>query len=127
MPHSVLLVEDHRDTRELLLHYLKLRGIESIVCESAASALVEMRKHHPAVAVVDEGLPGTTGTELFKSMKSDPELRGIPVIFYSGYFDNDKVLGALRLGAADWLVKGVHGLDRLFKAIQTAAGRVGTN
>ena len=127
MPHSVLLVEDHRDTRELLLHYLKLRGIESIVCESAASALIEMRKHHPTVAVLDEGMPGITGTELFKSMKRDPELREIPVIFYSGYFDSDRVAGALQLGAADWLVKGVHGLDRLLKAIERAAGSAGTN
>ena len=127
MPHSVLVVEDHRDTRELLLHYLRRRGIESIACESAASALIEMRKHHPAVAVVDEDMPGITGTELLKSMKRDPEFRGIPVIFYSGHFDDDKVLSALQLGAVDWLVKGVHGLDRLVKAIETAAGKTRTN
>ena len=127
MTHSVLLVEDHRDTRELLLRYLKLKGLQSIVCESAASALIEMRKRQPTVAVFDEDLPGVTGTELFKLMRRDPELRGIPVIFYSGYFDNDKVLGALQLGAAEWLVKGVHGLDRLVRAIETAAGKTGKN
>ena len=56
----------------------------------------------PDLLLLDLVLPGTDGIDLMKSM---PELAELPVIFISGYGNDETVARALELGAADYIVK----------------------
>ena len=56
----------------------------------------------PDLVLLDLVLPGTDGIDL---MRSVPELAELPVIFISGYGNDETVASALELGAADYIVK----------------------
>ena len=56
----------------------------------------------PDLVLLDLVLPGTDGINL---MNSIPELAELPVIFISGYGNDETVASALELGAADYIVK----------------------
>ena len=56
----------------------------------------------PDLVLLDLVLPGSDGIDL---MKSIPELAELPVIFISGYGNDETVARALELGAADYIVK----------------------
>src|SRR5438270_6448365 len=66
---KVLLVEDHRDGREMLQTLLSLLGYD---VEAAADGLEGLRKAlawRPTVAVLDIGLPGLDGYELARRLR----------------------------------------------------------
>ena len=56
----------------------------------------------PDLVLLDLVLPGTDGIDL---MKRVPELADLPVIFISGYGNDETIARALELGAADYIVK----------------------
>ena len=64
------------------------------------SDLVETER--PDLVLLDLIFPGTDGIEL---MKRIPELTDLPVIFISGYGNDETIAKALELGAADYIVK----------------------
>jgi signal transduction histidine kinase/CheY-like chemotaxis protein len=88
---SVMIVDDERDAREVLVAMLELRGAEVIAASSAAEA-VEALAHAtnvsmPDVLVSDIGMPGEDGFELISKIRAmGPEHGGnIPAIALTAY------------------------------------------
>src|SRR5258707_244458 len=86
----VLIVDDHHDTCEALQRMLQARGINAQFALDAASAMQHMKNELPQVVILDDMMPGKTGMELLKDIKTDPLLSDVPVIFYSAVFDFDR-------------------------------------
>ncbi len=82
---SVLVVDDHDDSRELLATLLELRGFAVHTAGDAASALATALAQRPRIAVIDIGLPGMDGHELARRLRSLPELSALTIIALSGY------------------------------------------
>ena len=59
----VLLVEDHDDTREMYGDYLKFEGFRVLSARTAEQAIEAALAEHPAVIVMDVGLPTMAGTQ----------------------------------------------------------------
>ncbi|MBA2301920.1 MAG: response regulator [Acidobacteria bacterium] len=83
-PSTVLLVEDHVDSRLMYAEFLRMQ-FTVIEAGDGASALEAMRTTRPDVVVTDLALPGMDGFELVERMRADPRLEGVPVIALSGY------------------------------------------
>ena len=83
-PSTVLLVEDHVDSRHMYAEFLRML-FTVIEAGDGASALEAMRTTRPDVVVTDLALPGMDGFELVERMRADPRLEGVPVIALSGY------------------------------------------
>jgi DNA-binding response OmpR family regulator len=113
----VLIVEDHPDTADMLARFLNRHGMAAESAGDAATAMDRMRANPPACVILDEGLPGTSGLELFRQMRARAEWRDIPVLFYSGAYDWRKQMEAEALGAKGWFVKGVAGIPKLVEAV----------
>lgn len=78
---SVLIVEDHRDNRELLELYLKLVGCEVTTATTGAEAIEVAEATHPQVVLMDLGLPGNMdGWEATRRFMSHPTLSDLVVI-----------------------------------------------
>src|SRR4051794_16653383 len=103
---AVLIVDDHVDTADMLRRYLSKRGYECKCVASGERALSAMRAERPGCVILDQMMPGMTGLEVLRRMQAWPELRDIPVIFYSAGYEWAKQMEGEALGARGWFVKG---------------------
>lgn len=104
----LLIVEDDLALQKQLKW--SLDRFESVVAEDVASAVLQFRRHRPAVVTMDLGLPPDQDsvTEGFKCLEKLLELdAAVKVIVLTGQNDQENALRAIRMGAYDFLAKPV--------------------
>ncbi len=106
-PGKVLVVDDDRDTRDLLQTALEQRGFSVVLTSSGKRALTLARQEHPNLILLDLKLPGMDGYEVLQRLKSAPETAEIPVMIITGSLTDDelKQQKLLSLGAARFMTK----------------------
>jgi len=103
--YKILVVEDHRDTRELLKYNLAAAGFDVAAAEDGQSGLHLAEAFKPDIVLLDLMMPGMDGLEVCRQLKGSTELARIPVIMLTAKGDEvDKIVG-LELGADDYVVK----------------------
>jgi CheY-like chemotaxis protein len=80
----VLLVEDHRDTRQMYAEFLAA-FFTVVQAADGEEALRLVKERPPDLIITDLSLPGIDGFELITRIRSDPKTRRVPVISLSGY------------------------------------------
>jgi len=102
---NVLVVDDEISIRELLKFNLEKEGYRTSCAIDGEQALSLLNKTKYDMVILDLMLPGISGLEVCRKMRSDPSLVSIPVIMLTAKGDEiDKVLG-LELGADDYMTK----------------------
>lgn len=104
----LLIVEDDLALQKQLKW--SLDRFESVTADDVASAVLQFRRHSPAVVTMDLGLPPDRDSvsEGFKCLEKLLELDpGVKVIVLTGQNDQDNALRAIRTGAYDFLAKPV--------------------
>jgi len=102
---SVLVVEDEPAQREVLSYNLESEGYRVIKAADGTEALLLIEEEQPDLILLDWMLPGTSGIEICRQIKSRPAFRMIPVIMLSARSEEvDKVRG-LDTGADDYISK----------------------
>lgn len=100
---KILVIDDDRDMRFLLLRYLKKNDFEVLDADSGKAALAIIVKFKPDLILCDFKLGDMTGGALLKEIKdSDP---AIPVIMITGYADIKIAVEVMKLGAYDYVIK----------------------
>ncbi|HMJ36834.1 MAG TPA: response regulator transcription factor [Baekduia sp.] len=101
----VFVADDHPMYREGLVRAIKERPDLELVGESSdgRTALPEIRRLTPDVAVLDVRMPGLTGTEVLNAIAR--ERIATRVVFLSAHVDSDLVYRAVAMGAAAYLSK----------------------
>lgn len=113
----VLIVDDERFFREALTEILTAAKFETDVAQDGREALAKIVDPHFGVIVLDIQMPGMDGLQVLARLREmRPALR---VIILSAHTDQERVLEALRAGAADYLAKPVHE-EELILAVQRA-------
>lgn len=101
----VLVVEDEPAQREVLTYNLEAEGFAVSRAETGDEALLLLEEDNPDIIVLDWMLPGVSGIEICRRIKSRPETRSIPVIMLSARSEEvDRVRG-LETGADDYVSK----------------------
>jgi DNA-binding NarL/FixJ family response regulator len=115
-----VIVEDHLALRTGLEGLLRKRGLSVLGATADGQAGLRMiARRRPDVAIVDVGLPGTSGIELARKLREEqPETA---VLLYTGSGDARILATALDSGANGVLLKTAPH-DQLFTAIATVAG-----
>lgn len=112
---QLLVIDDDALVRQSLVAYLEDSGYLVHDEASGASGIGWFREHHPDLVLTDLRMPDMDGLTLLRLVKAaDPD---VPVIVISGMGMVDDVAEALRLGAADYLVKPLVDLDVLLHSI----------
>jgi two-component system OmpR family response regulator len=100
-PH-ILVVDDHREIRDLIGRYLVKNGLRVTTAESAAVARKALKAGAFDLVVLDIMMPGEDGLSLCRSLRETTEL---PVILLTAMAEEtDRIVG-LEIGADDYLVK----------------------
>jgi response regulator RpfG family c-di-GMP phosphodiesterase len=105
---AVLIVEPHPEEIRLLALRLKNDDHPVLLAGSAAEAINQLRAQPVTLVLTENQLDGTgTGFDLLATIKNDPALRNIPVVFH-GLSRTELVKQALELGAEDWYAKPIN-------------------
>ena len=104
MPHA-LIVDDEPDTSETLAMLVATQGFTVATAASLRDARRQMALQEPDILLLDLMLPDGSGMELFREAKA---LTNTEVVLMTGHASLETSIEALRLGAADYLVKPTH-------------------
>lgn len=101
----VLLVEDEPAQREVLAYNLEAEGFDVTRANTGDDALMMVDEVGPDLILLDWMLPGVSGIEICRRLKSRNTLRDVPIIMISARTEEvDRVRG-LETGADDYVVK----------------------
>jgi len=100
---KILVVEDDAGLREALIDTLNLAGYHCIEAESGEAALLLLKNHHVDLVVSDVQMPGMSGLNLLKSIKSS--FAKIPVLIMTAYGTIDDAVQAMKDGACNYMAK----------------------
>ncbi|MDV4144255.1 MULTISPECIES: phosphate regulon transcriptional regulator PhoB [Shimia] len=102
---TVLVVEDEPAQRDVLTYNLEAEGFEVVSAGDGEEALLLVAEVVPDIIVLDWMLPGISGIEICRRLKTKSETAGIPVLMLSARSEEvDRVRG-LETGADDYVVK----------------------
>lgn len=103
----IVLAEDQPDLRRFVADLLS-EDFEVAQAPDGDAAWTLIKDTHPDLILSDVMMPGRTGTTLCRDVKSDPDLRHIPVILLTALNTSDATLQAYAVGADDFVAKPFH-------------------
>jgi two-component system, chemotaxis family, response regulator PixH len=105
---TVLVVEDGLTDMEILSRYLQQAGYSVISAKSSEEAQEKLDSTKPDLIFLDVILPGKSGFEMCRELKTNPNTSKIPVVFCSTKdSDVDKMWGTM-LGADAYISKPIN-------------------
>ncbi|MCP4600474.1 MAG: response regulator [Proteobacteria bacterium] len=84
MSKKILVVDDEADIRTFLTAVLKKGGYDTLTASDGAEALKTVQQEKPDAVILDLQMPNQTGTDFYRKLSKDKELKNIPVIVVSG-------------------------------------------
>ena len=113
---SVLVVEDHDDTRLMLRTMLELRGgIAVVEAENGAMAIALATNVHVDLILMDTDLPVLDGYAATSRIREYTPTHEIPIVMMSGHAEPAAQVRAFAAGCTEYLVKpfSMHGFDSM--------------
>jgi len=118
----LLVVDDNRDFAATLATLLEVAGHEVRTVYNGTGALPAAAIYRPHVVLMDIGLPGMSGYEVAKQLRSQPEFAGTMLIALTGYGQEEDRLRLVEAGFNKHLVKPVSPTELLKTIAQPAPG-----
>jgi len=113
----ILIIDDDIDFSQVLRMHLSAVGYAAEVAEDAVEGGKAILARLPNLILCDINMPHLSGLELVELLRADNLTASIPVIFISGRNDGEAINKAVRLGAADFLVKPIA-REELLKSVE---------
>lgn len=123
--HRILIVDDDADIRSILTTKLEASGFEVVAAENGQEGIEKAKGGGIDLILMDVRMPIMSGTEAVSIMKTDEQLKAIPVIFLSNFGEEKEVDAwidqkfAKDLGAIDYMKKS-EDLSRIVERINGA-------
>jgi DNA-binding response OmpR family regulator len=114
MSHKILTVDDSRTIRMIVKKAFQQYNCDIIEGENGMEGLALAAKEKPDLIILDITMPVMTGIEMLGKLKEDPELKAIPVIMLTAESGKDNVMGIVKMGVRDYIVKPFKG-DQLIE------------
>jgi two-component system, OmpR family, response regulator len=105
MPRTVLVVDDERDTNDILSSLVQARGFVPIPIFTGAQALAAVAEQQPDLILLDLTLPDIDGFELCDQLKRARETNLIPIVMVTALEDAQNRASGVRVGANGYLTK----------------------
>ncbi|CAM2821328.1 response regulator [Rariglobus hedericola] len=105
MRYKILTVDDSKTVRIIVKKAFKSYDCDIIEAANGVEGLATAAKESPDVILLDVTMPVMDGVEMLTKLKSDPALKGIPVIMLTAEGGRDNVLKIAKIGVRDYIVK----------------------
>lgn len=117
----ILLVDDDEDMLALVSRWLSKGGYEVTTVTGGQDAIDTIRKQRPDLVLLDYLMPGMDGPATLDVLRSDEEMKDIPVIFRTGKEDEESadVMNRLR---PEGIVRKTDGKPALMSAVADVLG-----
>lgn len=119
MPGSVLIVDDERETNDLLAQLVQAKGFAPIQLYQGNGAVETVNRNRPDVVLLDVMLPDIDGFSICEELKRNRETNLTPVIMVTALNGVAHHTRGVRVGANGYVTKPFH-MDRLFQTIDDA-------
>lgn len=101
----ILVAEDERDIRELVVITLELSGFNVVDVPNGEEAVKKALEINPALILMDVRMPIMTGYEACEALKANDKTKDIPIVFLSAKGQEAEVNVGFELGAEDYFLK----------------------
>jgi DNA-binding response OmpR family regulator len=121
---AVLIADDDPIARELLVFRLQNEGFEVRSAEDGPAALAAAHEKAPDIAVLDVHMPGLSGFDVCRMLRTDPATSAIAVIMLTASVQEADVATGFDVGADDYLAKPFNPRE-LVSRIEAVLARTG--
>jgi CheY-like chemotaxis protein len=118
---QILIVEDHPTMREAMRMVLEHEGFAIREAADGAAALSMVRQQQPDLVFLDLNIPGTSGADVLRELKGDPETRDVRVIIVTATGEEGREQ-VISLGADEYFTKPFSPLALLRTVERVLAG-----
>jgi two-component system NtrC family response regulator len=108
-PGPVLIVDDDPGQRRIIEFWLQEAGHTVLTATDGLNGLKTFQEHSPSVVITDMRMPGLSGLDLMAKIKAVQE--DVPVIVITAFGTVSDAVDAMRLGAADYILKPINADD----------------
>lgn len=122
---AIVVADDDKVVVMLVSEFLRRNGFHVVLAFDSMQAMQGVRQAKPRAVILDIAMPGGTGVDVLKKLKTMNTTSDIPVIILTGSTDVNVKRECLQLGADGFLAKPVD-LAALFSALNRALGRPDT-
>jgi DNA-binding response OmpR family regulator len=118
---KVIIVDDDRDTREMLTLALSLEGYDVSEAANGLRLISSLHVDRPDLVILDVMMSWIDGFELCRSIKKNDQFKDIPVLFLSARKSGDDQRRGLEAGACEYFTKPVQ-VDKLIARVRELIG-----
>jgi DNA-binding response OmpR family regulator len=101
----ILVCDDDELLVDLLTYRLGTKGYRVSAARNGGEALERLANDRPDAVVLDAMMPVVDGFEVLRRIREEPETAALPVVMLSARKQERDIVGALELGANDFVVK----------------------
>ena len=113
---NILIVDDDLDYMHMIREWLKSTYKVSMV-NSGTQAITWLAKNKIDLVLLDYEMPVTSGPQVLEMLRSEPEMKDIPVMFLTGKSDRDSIMKVLDLKPTGYLLKSIK-RDELYQKLK---------
>jgi two-component system cell cycle response regulator len=104
-PARILVVDDDRDIRLVLIAILEGAGYHTDQASNGLEALDRVRAEPPDLVMLDLSMPRLDGIEVMRRLKADSGTAGIPIVMVTASGDEQSARAAVNAGAFAYVLK----------------------
>lgn len=119
---KILIAEDDKDIRDLVVLTLQFHGFDVESVEDGAAAVEKAQDTMFDIILMDVRMPRMTGYEACRRLKNDERTQGIPIVFLSAKGQETEIQTGMEVGASDYILKPFSP-DSLVKTIKDVLAR----
>jgi len=120
MPKTILVIEDDKFLRELIVQKLIREDYKTSEAVDGEEGMKKIKEEKPDLVLLDLILPGIDGFEVLTRMRKEDDLSSIPVIILSNLGQKEDVERGMKLGAVDYLIKAHFTPGEIIEKIKKA-------
>lgn len=122
---KILVVDDFSTMRRIIKNLLKELGFSNIdEADDGVTALPMLQQGQYDFLVTDWNMPGMTGIDLLKAVRTDPALAQLPVLMVTAEAKREQIIMAAQAGVNGYIVKPFNGptlkekIEKIFERVQ---------